>query len=50
MKYNGEPITQIVMIVFWFFCVSERGTPAEQWTPQIADTMFPSNSNYALYG
>jgi hypothetical protein len=31
-------------------CVSECGTPAEQLTPQIVDTMFPSNSSYALYG
>lgn len=38
------------MIVFWFFCVSKRGTPAEQLIPQIVDTMFPSNSNCALYG
>lgn len=38
------------MIVFWFFCVSERGTPAEQLSPHIVDTMFPSDSNYALYG
>jgi hypothetical protein len=36
--------------VFWFFCVSERDTSAEQLTPQTVDTMFPSDSNYALYG
>jgi len=38
------------LIVFWFFCVSKHGTPAEQLTPQIVDTVFPSDSNYALYG
>jgi hypothetical protein len=50
MKYNGKPTIQIIIDSVQCFGSFVFLSMALQLTPQIADTMFPSDSKYVLYG